>query len=296
MDHGLFHNLLVPQAHNRLGVIFSARLGRIQSPSQSAGGLELDWTKQLGCLYSTLCLNQAIDSSDNPFNTLRPSSNLHYPPNRTVTMAYPPMTHPCAAYPSPMHSARLSTRWSRHSQLSNEDWREGGMGTPLIHTTDLPLPPTTLGNDFDTIPTAVPPPTPRKGFRQSIRNSWRSSFIGGGGGGGGFQKHRWSILSTSSTSPIPSQSHADDATPAQPTPILRKRKRWSNAIGSTTATFVGSIGSNRGSFASSSADGEEVEVVAEVEVTRKRAGKRERFLYGMAMSFGGLGASGRVIG
>ncbi|KAL8671116.1 MAG: hypothetical protein Q9168_004370, partial [Polycauliona sp. 1 TL-2023] len=176
-------------------------------------------------------------------------------------MAYPPITHGCSAYPTPMHSARFSNRWSRHSQLSNEDWREGGMGTPLVRPDDfdLPLPPTTLDNDFST---ALPPsPTSRKSFRQSVRNSWRSSFMGSGRGGGS-SKHRWSILSASSPSPssipldpYPSSSADAAPTPAQPTPMLRKRKRWSNAIGSTTTTFVGNIGSSWGSSLAPSSSG-----------------------------------------
>lgn len=60
-----------------------------------------------------------------------PPSSLH------PKMAFPPITHPHTAYPNPRHSARLSTRWSRYSQLTNEDWREGGMGEPLVHPDDL---------------------------------------------------------------------------------------------------------------------------------------------------------------
>lgn len=188
-----------------------------------------------------------------------------------------------------MHSARLSTRWSRHSQLSNEDWREGGMGTPLVR--DFPLPPTTLTNDFG-FDTAPAPPSSRKSFRRSIRNSWRSSIMGGGS----TPRHRWSILSASS--PAPSSIPPPAIPETQPTPVLRKRKRWSNAIGSTTTTFVGNVRSSwGGSFHAPSSAFSETEMAApEVEVKRQKGRKRGRFLYGMAMSFGGLGAAGRVVG
>ena len=213
-------------------------------------------------------------------------------------MAYPPITHAHAAYPNPRHSARLSTRWSRYSQLSNEDWREGGMGEPLVRSDDfpLPLPPTTLDNAFDTSPSYTPTPTPRRSIRQSIRNSWRSSIMSSGGGDG-MGKHRWSILGSSHSSSPSSTPYQTPpiAEATQPTPTIRTRKRWSNAIGSTTATFVGNVGSNWGSFAPSSSDNEEMEV-QEVEQRRKKGGKRGRFLYGMAMSFGGFGAAGRVAG
>ncbi|KAI4227245.1 MAG: hypothetical protein L6R36_002565 [Xanthoria steineri] len=207
------------------------------------------------------------------------------------------MTHPCAAYPTPMHSARLSTRWSRHSQLSNEDWREGGMGTPLVR--DLPLPPDELTTDFGL--GATPAPAPRKSFRQSIRNSWRSSIIGGGSSS---RHHRWSILNATSSSSSPPPSSIPlttmGETAARPTPVLRKRKRWSNAIGSSTTTFVGNVRSSWGAslHAPSTAysEGQMAAQLEEPEIHRRQKGrKRQRFLYGMAMSFGGLGAAGRVV-
>lgn len=209
------------------------------------------------------------------------------------------MTHPCAAYPTPMHSARLSTRWSRHSQLSNEDWREGGMGTPLVR--DLPLPPDELTTDFGLGATPAPsPPAPRKSFRQSIRNSWRSSIIGGGGGSSS-RHHRWSILNASSPSPSPPSSIplTTMGETARPTPVLRKRKRWSNAIGSSTTTFVGNVRSSWGaSLHAPSTAYSEAQMAAQQEPEgngRQKGRKRQRFLYGMAMSFGGLGAAGRVV-
>lgn len=217
----------------------------------------------------------------------------HHGTSTTPTMAFPPMTHPCAPYPTPMHSARLSTRWSRHSQLSNEDWREGGMGTPLVR--DLPLPPDELTTDFGL--GAAPAPAPRKSFRQSIRNSWRSSILGGGSGS---RNHRWSILNATSSSPpssIPLTTMGGE-TAARPTPVLRKRKRWSNAIGSSTTTFVGNVRSSWGaSLHTPSTAYSEAQMAQEPEGNggRQKGRKRQRFLYGMAMSFGGLGAAGRVV-
>ncbi|KAL8787684.1 MAG: hypothetical protein Q9213_002115 [Squamulea squamosa] len=202
-------------------------------------------------------------------------------------MAFPPITHASVAYPTPMHSARISTRWSRHSRLSNEDWREGGMGTPLVR--DLPLPPTTIDAALGT--SAPPPPPSRRSFRASIRNSWRSSIRSGG------TRHRWSILSSSSPSASPANL-SDDIVEAQAPPVLRKRKRWSNAIGSTTTHFVGNVRSSWGDFNNTpSSTFSETEMnPEEVTVKRQRRSKTNRFLYGMAMSFGGLGAAGRVVG
>ncbi|KAL8765942.1 MAG: hypothetical protein Q9209_007139 [Squamulea sp. 1 TL-2023] len=203
-------------------------------------------------------------------------------------MAFPPITHASAAYPNPMHSARLSTRWSRHSRLSNEDWCEGGMGTPLVH--ELPLPPTTVDTPLG-ISNSSPPPSCRS-FRASIRNSWRSSFRGSG------SPHRWSILSSSSPSPFPANlpNNMVEAETHAP-PMLRKRKRWSNAIGSTTTHFVGNVRSSWGDFNTPSSTFSQTEVSPEeITVKRHRGSKRKRFLYGIAMSFGGLGAAGRVVG
>ncbi len=195
-------------------------------------------------------------------------------------MAYPPITHSCSAYPTPMHSARISTRWGRHSRLSNEDWREGGMGTPLVH--DFPFLQTTVNTGFET---AAFRPPPKRSFRASVRNSWRSSMTS--------SRHRWSILSASTPPP----AHGFDDVNEAPPPLLRKRKRWSNAIGSTTTTIVGTVRSSWSSFNTPNSTFSESESAGE-EVTnvRQKGRKRKRFLYGMAMSFGGLGAAGRVVG
>ncbi|KAL8734584.1 MAG: hypothetical protein Q9166_001484 [cf. Caloplaca sp. 2 TL-2023] len=210
-------------------------------------------------------------------------------------MAFPPITHPCSPYPSPYLSSTASfsrprsKRWSRYSQLSDiDEWH--GEAIPLV-----PLSPSSPSNAISSGVEAMGslPQSRKTRASHSDRSSWAS--LGG---------HRWSILSASRA------STEDDDEAYQPrTQIrtqIRKRKRWSNSIGSATLSFVGSVRSSWTSFNSHSSSTSSVSVgrdgerdVDDDQLGRQRGtGRKERrlsrVLRGVAMSFGGLAAGGRV--
>ncbi|KAL8708704.1 MAG: hypothetical protein Q9220_006429 [cf. Caloplaca sp. 1 TL-2023] len=85
-------------------------------------------------------------------------------------------------------------------------------------------------------------------------------------------------------------------TATQPRLVTRRRKRWSNSIGSRTSTVLGSVRSSIVSSFRSSGE-RELERDGGDGVPQKVKGRRRmtRVLRGVAMSFGGLGR-GRIVG
>ncbi|KAI4199881.1 MAG: hypothetical protein LQ350_004329 [Teloschistes chrysophthalmus] len=159
------------------------------------------------------------------------------------TFPLPPLTHPCSPLPSPTTSPtspfyRPSTkRWSRSStyqkipESDEDDWCNRGIGIPLIAIDSG------IGSSINDIATHITPP--RTGTGSTNRRS------------------RWSIFSVGSVHG--SGSASSDPFVAGGAGVgavgnggvqTRKRKRWSNSIGSATTTVVGGVRSSIAKFTS----------------------------------------------
>ncbi|KAL9011410.1 MAG: hypothetical protein Q9173_003747, partial [Seirophora scorigena] len=190
-----------------------------------------------------------------------------------------PFTHPCSPLPPPITCSRPnSTHWarvSRYSTLPEEDWQEGGMAIPLVPVSTAaayPLPPST---------TSTANPT----FSNPRARTRRSGVMSAGPDFGSARK-RWSRRSvafeldgaTLSGADAPTAAAAAAAAAERPFYETRKRKRWSNSIGSATTTVVGAV---RESIASMGAETvperRPASCIERDQEPAARTGKRRRF-------------------
>ncbi|KAL8762098.1 MAG: hypothetical protein Q9184_001843 [Pyrenodesmia sp. 2 TL-2023] len=207
----------------------------------------------------------------------------------------PPLCHPCSPVPPSLQlsaSRPGSRHWHRYSTLSEEDWQDGGMAIPLVPLSTLPAPPrdSIAGPDFTALHSR-PRVTRRSGIMSTGADFNNLSS----------RQHRWSILSATADMGDPRLSNGDgDTLPDLPRYQTRKRKRWSNSIGSATTTVVGVV---RESVVSMSSEMAAAAPISPIErdqqecPDKRREGKRRRLgrvLRGLAASFRGLGAGGAM--
>lgn len=224
---------------------------------------------------------------------------------------FTPLTHPCSALPPTLPTEtfqRGSKRWSRnnrYSLLSGEDWEDGGAAIPLVQM------PSTIPNQRVSIagPNMRCDMTYTRASTTYARKR-RSAVTGSPDPALPRNSTRWSRTSEifdfgnrrTIAGGIPTA--ADDA---RPRVQQRKRKRWNNSIGSTTATVFENVRSSVVSTGNGHAGGntQRVSVLPshverdEQEITgpERRPGKRRRLtrvLKGLAASFRGLGAGGSM--
>lgn len=212
----------------------------------------------------------------------------------------PPLYHPCSPVPPPLQlpaSRPGSRHWHRYSTLSEEDWQDGGMAIPLVSLSTLPAPPpreSIAGPDFTAL------------HSRSSRVKRRSGIMSTGADFSNLnlssRQHRWSILSATTDMEDPRLNGGDTLTDL-PRYQTRKRKRWSNSIGSATTTVVGAMRESVASIGSEMAAPVPVSPIERDQQEcpagpgKRREGKRRRLgrvLKGLAASFRGLGAGGAM--
>ncbi|KAI4188467.1 MAG: hypothetical protein LQ346_005300 [Caloplaca aetnensis] len=207
----------------------------------------------------------------------------------------PPLYHPCSPVPPSLQlsaSRPGSRHWHRYSTLSEEDWQDGGMAIPLVSLSTLPAPPpreSIAGPDFTAL------------HSRSSRVKRRSGVMSTGADFNNLssRQHRWSILSATADLEDPRLNGGDTLTDL-PRYQTRKRKRWSNSIGSATTTVVGAMRESVVSISSEMAGPAPVSPIERDQQEcpgKRREGKRRRLgrvLKGLAASFRGLGAGGMM--
>ncbi|KAI4286727.1 MAG: hypothetical protein L6R35_004020, partial [Caloplaca aegaea] len=160
------------------------------------------------------------------------------------TMTIPfnvPFTHPCSPLPPPLTTSRPnSAHWgriSRYSAVPEEDWEEGGAAIPLVPVSTPAFP-------------SAPPPRPRPAstvnpaFTYPRARTRRSGIMSTGADFGPAAHNRWSRRSVAFDLDGATLNGVDLAAAADQRPLryeTRKRKRWSNSIGSATTTVVGAV-------------------------------------------------------
>ncbi|KAL8779458.1 MAG: hypothetical protein Q9194_001436 [Teloschistes cf. exilis] len=201
----------------------------------------------------------------------------------------PPITHPCAPLPSPATSPTSPfyrpsmKRWSRSStyqriiERDEDDWCNGGMGIPLIALDSG------LGSSTNETATHITPP--RTGTGSSNRRS------------------RWSIFSVGSLHGSRGAGSDPFADPVGDMGAVgsgavqtRKRKRWSNSIGSATTTVVGGVRNSIARFTSDESAGSSDAAVCrglygdgvEEERAQRRKRRIKRLMRGAVESFAGF--------
>ncbi|KAI4248364.1 MAG: hypothetical protein LQ352_005925, partial [Teloschistes flavicans] len=153
----------------------------------------------------------------------------------------PPMTHPCSPLPLPPtsptspHYRPSLKRWSRSStyqkilERDEDDWCNGGMGVPLIAVDSG------LGSSINEKVAQVT--RPQTGTGSSKRRSrWSILSIGSMNGNGGAANDPF-------VDPV-----ANVGAVGNDAAQTRKRKRWSNSVGSATTTVVGGVRSSIARF------------------------------------------------
>ncbi|KAL8662142.1 MAG: hypothetical protein Q9202_004965 [Teloschistes flavicans] len=151
------------------------------------------------------------------------------------------MTHPCSPLPLPPtspsspHYRPSLKRWSRSStyqkilERDEDDWCNGGMGVPLIAVDSG------LGSSINEKVAQVT--RPQTGTGSSKRRSrWSILSIGSMNGNGGAANDPF-------VDPV-----ANVGAVGNDAAQTRKRKRWSNSVGSATTTVVGGVRSSIARF------------------------------------------------
>ncbi|KAI4125021.1 MAG: hypothetical protein LQ338_004511 [Usnochroma carphineum] len=173
--------------------------------------------------------------------------------------------------------------------LAEEDWQlDGGMAIPLVPVSvSSTRPPSIPGPDF----TALSSSPRAAGRRSGVMSTTGAELYPLG------TRRRWSRLSDFGDSDV--VGDVDAAGGGRPRYQTRKRKRWSNSIGSTTTTIIGAVRESVMSIGNAPAAAPVSAVLEEDQGSfgRPREGKRTRFgrvLRGLAASFRGLGAGGAM--
>ncbi|KAL9585997.1 MAG: hypothetical protein Q9212_001184 [Teloschistes hypoglaucus] len=201
----------------------------------------------------------------------------------------PPLTHPCSPLSSPTISPTSplyrpsNKRWSRSStyqtipERDEDDWCDGDMGIPLVALDSG------HGSSINETTTRVTPPHTRT--ESSNRRS------------------RWSIFSVGSSHGSGAVGNDPFADPGAGVNAAgsggvqtRKRKRWSNSVGSATTTVVGGVRSSIArltKFESASSGGTDAhpsryEDGGEEERAQRRKRRFKRFMRGALESFAGF--------
>ncbi|KAL9602841.1 MAG: hypothetical protein Q9219_001536 [cf. Caloplaca sp. 3 TL-2023] len=211
------------------------------------------------------------------------------------------LNHPCSTVPPPLplHATHPgSRRWSRvnrYSMLSDDDWQEGGAAIPLVNVGSNAPPRSSVAD-----PNVTLSYNPQGRTRRSGVMSWGMDW-----GPRTEANKRFSGRFSQTfdyTHSVAGGVRDDDA--SRPRTQLRKRKRWDNSIGSTTATVLEGVQSTVGGISgrmSTRGPAQVPPTVAEADEQegrgRERVGKRRRItrvLKGLAASLKGLGSGGSI--
>ncbi|KAL8938874.1 MAG: hypothetical protein Q9216_003657 [Gyalolechia sp. 2 TL-2023] len=227
-------------------------------------------------------------------------------------LPFTPLSHPCSALPPALPTEtfqRGSKRWSRnnrYSLLSGEDWEEGGMAIPLVQLpSTIPQRASVAGPDMTYTRASSTYARSRARRRSGIVSTTGADLDYAAAG----STQRWSrtsdIFDFNNRRTVMGGGMEEQGGNNRPRVQQRKRKRWSNSIGSTTATVFENVRSSVVSTGNGIGNTHRVSVLpshverdeAEITGPERRPGKRRRLtrvLKGLAASFRGLGAGGSM--